>query len=149
MDAVNFIEIGRVNAAGNSQTTLHYAFTDDMPENGQINYCRIKEIDINNNTKKYKIVSTAGCGLNQSTVEVNNTQNGDVFITVNAQLDNETFSFKVFDLLGKLIKEEQPILSKGLNKFKLSVPGISQSVYMLSITGSDIQKSQKIILNGE
>lgn len=149
LDAINFIEIGKVNAAGNSQTTLNYAFTDDMPEKGQINYYRVKEIDLNNNTKKYKIVSTANCGLNQSTVDVMNTQNGEVFITVNALFENEIITFKVFDLLGKLIKEEQPVLSKGLNKFKLSVPGISQSVYMLNITGSDIQKSQKIILNGE
>lgn len=148
LDAVNFIEIGRLNAAGYSQSTLYYSFTDHQPE-ASVSYYRIKEIDMNGNAKKYKVVSTANCGISDNQVEIANTESGEVFITVNAKSEQENFSFKVFDLLGKLIKDESPAMQKGLNKFKLSVPGISKSVYMLSVTGSDIQKSQKIILNGE
>ncbi len=43
-DALNFVFIGRVSAAGNSQVPVSYYFTDNYPENG-LNYYRLKQTD--------------------------------------------------------------------------------------------------------
>lgn len=45
-DAVNFVNIGRVAAAGISSTPRNYAFIDDQPQAGP-NYYRLKQVDRN------------------------------------------------------------------------------------------------------
>lgn len=49
-DAMNFVYIGRVAAAGNSTGQRSYRFTDAQPLNGN-NYYRLKQVDIDNRSK--------------------------------------------------------------------------------------------------
>lgn len=44
-DAVNFINIGKVAASGNSQVAIEYSFTDQHPVVG-LNYYRLKQVDV-------------------------------------------------------------------------------------------------------
>jgi hypothetical protein len=45
-DAINFVYIGRITAAGNSSREINYSFTDHQPLNG-VNYYRLKQVDLN------------------------------------------------------------------------------------------------------
>ncbi|MBK8341356.1 MAG: hypothetical protein IPK99_15840 [Flavobacteriales bacterium] len=54
-DGAQFTEIGRVPAAGNSQSTLHYAHRDEAPLIG-LNYYRLSEVDRDGNLRRSSTV---------------------------------------------------------------------------------------------
>jgi hypothetical protein len=55
-DGQNWTEIGRVNAAGNSVSPLHYSFADEQPYSG-VCYYRLKEVDRDGNAMISKTVT--------------------------------------------------------------------------------------------
>jgi hypothetical protein len=55
-DGQNWTEIGRVHAAGNSASPLHYSFVDEQPYTG-ICYYRLKEVDRDGNAMVSKTVT--------------------------------------------------------------------------------------------
>ena len=52
-DAITYEEIAKLDAAGNSNQTLNYSFTDKFPHPGN-NYYRLKQVDINGAEKTFK-----------------------------------------------------------------------------------------------
>ncbi len=149
IDALNFNEVGRINAAGNSSKGLSYSYTDltNTDNNTSVFYYRLKEIDINNSAKKYNILSTQNCNKKTDLIDVANSSDGKVFISFNSSNDSE-YTIKIFDLVGKLLKEENQIANKGLYKMQLETTGLPQSIYLLTINGNGLIKNQKVVING-
>ncbi len=146
MDAINFTEIGKVNAAGNSKQRLSYAFTDILSNNNEsIFYYRVQEVDTDGNIKKYKILSTGDCEQKHGDIQIANTVDGRVFVTFSSQKETE-FTLSVYNLLGTLVKEEKVIGKKGLTKVQLDTQGIQQSVYLLKVNGNSASKNQKVAI---
>ncbi len=149
-DGANFYQIATINAAGQSNTNLHYSYFDaqnNRTQDDKVFYYRVKEVDVFGNVKKYKVLSTKSCSDKPNSVEIANTSGGQVFITFQSSA-SEQYSIKIYDLLGKLIKEETPLVTRGLYKMQLETAGLPQSVYLLQVSGSQVQKSQKVLLNG-
>lgn len=143
-DANEFTNIGRVNAAGESKVKLSYSFVD-RTENTTLTYYRIKEVDVNGNVKKYKILSTQHCAIKLSNIEIANTVDGKVFVTFNSEAKTE-YTLGVYNLLGSLIKEEKISATEGLNKIRLDTQGIQSSVYLLKVSGNNLTKNQKVVI---
>ncbi|MBR5643881.1 MAG: T9SS type A sorting domain-containing protein [Salinivirgaceae bacterium] len=75
IDGVNFVTIGYVDGAGNSNSLLNYQFADNAPEQGQL-YYRLSQVDFDG-TREYadKIVTVlyAGDDFDQLTIVPNPT----------------------------------------------------------------------------
>jgi hypothetical protein len=143
-NGTEFFEIATLKAAGNSQQTLFYSYSDEV-QNQNTLYYRIKEVDMNGNIKKYKIVSTQACHSNDNNIDIANTNDGKVFITFNS-FENTSYEIALYDLVGQLIKKEIINCSKGLNKIQLDTQGIQQSVYLLKVSGNNTAKNQKVAI---
>lgn len=146
-DAVSFSQIAQIKAAGNSKKNLYYSYIDHIGSDMQnISYYRIKEVDVNGNSKKYKVLSSQNCNLKSTEISISNTQDGIVFISINSSKECE-YSFKIYNLMGILVKEEKANLSKGLNKIQLQTQNIQQSVYLLNVSGNGVTKNQKVAIS--
>ena len=75
IDGVNFVTVGYVDGAGNSNSLLNYQFADNAPEQGQL-YYRLSQVDFDG-TREYadKIVTVlyAGDDFDQLTIVPNPT----------------------------------------------------------------------------
>jgi hypothetical protein len=148
LNGIDFNEAGRVPAAGNSKKELDYSYTDNVLSemNQNLIYYRIKEVDIFGNVKKYKILQSNNCNDKESTIQIANTINGEVFVTINSSKAS-SYTIELYDLLGRLMFTEQINANKGLNKSKLTSQSLSQSVYMISVQGNGIVKNQKVVIS--
>lgn len=147
-NGIDFIDIAHVNAAGNSKNNLNYSYIDNnLSENTQtLVYYRIKEVDIYGNVKKYKILQSSNCKTTESTINITNTINGEVFITINSAMPS-SYTIQLYNLLGQPVLTEQFSVNKGLNKSKLDTHYLLQSVYMISVEGNGIIKNQKVVIS--
>lgn len=106
MDGKTFESIGRLVAAGNSNSLRTYAFTDKNPHSGK-SYYRLQSIDLNETAAYSKVVSVRlGERNSVTTLSVYpNPFNGRAF---NIQIDaNEAVIIKLHDAIGRLVYTEQ------------------------------------------
>ena len=101
INGYQFEKIGRVKAAGNSNTITSYDFTDRLPVKG-MNYYRLKQVDLDgafsySETKKVEIKTDMPLF-----VLYNNPSNGSA-ITVKTA--NTAALLGIFDIAGKKLKE--------------------------------------------
>jgi hypothetical protein len=59
-DGINWMAIGTIAGAGNSNTLLHYSFTCD-PSTGNIDYYRLKQTDLNGEYNYSWLISIVNC----------------------------------------------------------------------------------------
>ncbi len=75
-----------------------------------------------------------------------NPSKSDVYVNFKA-LKNSTYSVKVLDLSGKIILNINKDLKEGNNIFKLDLEILNEGIYFISISNSEINLTQKIIIS--
>jgi len=148
-DGINFTQIGRVEATGNSTSDQDYKFSDrdvNMERNDVVQYYRIKMVDIDG---EYKY----------SGVRVVNFTRSDIDFTINAfpnpttdfvqlnltGLDNTSTdrpTLRIFSNTGELVRSQ--VLNSDLGKIDMSdLPG---SLYHFMIDYKGQQFNEKIVV---
>ncbi|WP_066758035.1 hypothetical protein [Crocinitomix algicola] len=95
-DGVNFINLTKINAAGNSTTPIHYSYTDQRSFTGPISYYRLKTTDFEGNftfSTIKSIKNKKNCVLNYA--------NG--YLYYNLPDLNEYFELHVYSPNGQFI----------------------------------------------
>jgi hypothetical protein len=100
VDGSTFTAIGEVSAAGNSTATTGYTFIDFHPAAGNVNYYRLKQIDINNRYTYSSIRSLKTSAEYLSILKGIVNPFKDQFRMFTTSKD---FSFSISDLSGKLM----------------------------------------------
>lgn len=148
-DGVNFTQIGRVEAAGNSSTDQDYKFSDrevNMERNDVVQYYRIKMVDIDG---EYKYSGVRVVNFTRS--EIDFTINAFPNPTVNyvqlelIGLDNtstERPMLNVYSNTGELIRAE--VLNSDLGKIDMS--NLPSSLYHFIIDYKGQRYTEKVIL---
>jgi CubicO group peptidase (beta-lactamase class C family) len=137
-DAVNFVTIGQVKGAGNSTKPVNYSFTDTHPLTG-INYYRIKQTDLNNQSSISKTIAL------HYTANQNNNVNlypnpANSFIQLSFTQTQNNFDVEIMNPLG------QPLLRTS-NQCKIDISQLSRGVYFLKINAGNnlfVKKFQKL-----
>ena len=140
-DAKEFIQLGRVEAKGNSSATQQYKFLDNKPLNGN-NYYRLKMVDADGKFEFSRMISIDN-GANSVAFELlGNPASGR---EIKFLLKNENAAnVSLFDLSGKAIRFS---LSKTGNEFTLKPKGnISSGLYILSLQRSNAGAITKKVL---
>lgn len=123
-------DIGRVVAAGNSNTENNYRFVDAQPLAG-LNYYRIRQEDIDARYSYSKVVAVRFNGSKSSfTVRSNPTSNGIVQLGINSAI-----VLNVYTSAGRLIKTQR--LQEGTATIDLR--GYAKGMYLLQ-AGNDVKK---------
>ena len=146
-DGLNFIPIGRINGAGNSQQIIKYTFTDYDLSPG-LNYYRIKQTDYDGkfSYSPIEIISnlaerTENMTLNFYPVPANDYINLDM----NSPSDMET-QIKIVDMLGNTVFEKSMVFHTGYNHFELELGNLPKGVYFILFPERQGFKSARFIV---
>ncbi len=130
-DAINFIALGSVDAAGFSTMPLNYQFTDNAPENA-INYYRLKMVDIDYTYEYSNIIA-----INNINIFISN----DIVLFPNPTTDNlfanitsaskQDMNIVVLDMSGRIISTTQVVLAEGKNIVPLNSYMLAAGNYIL------------------
>ncbi len=134
----DFSEIGRVNAAGNSNEIINYSFRDEHPLRG-ISYYRLNEFDFNGAWSLSKtIVSKSITDKNELLIFIN-----DENLLVNIISENdETVPLNIFDINGKEVLSKNIIANQTYN---ISISNLSHGFYFAKIVSNGAVVSQKFV----
>lgn len=150
IDGINWKEITKIKATGNSLNYKHYQYEDYSFINNEINYYRLKQTDFSGDFEYSNIIS------------IESSENIETYLSdIHPNPTNENIYFNVFtsqsgianieliDFMGNsIIKEEQPINS-GKNDLKTDMSNLKNGIYILKITTLNDGKciNQKVIKN--
>ena len=68
-----------------------------------------------------------------------------VHVTFNSD-KQESLVFRLFDMRGRLVVQEQVVSSEGLNHMVLNIRPVADASYIMTITGSEFSESKKFFL---
>ncbi|HYF30984.1 MAG TPA: T9SS type A sorting domain-containing protein [Chitinophagaceae bacterium] len=124
-----FEAIATIDAAGNSNTPLHYSFTDRNTTANKIIYYRLKQTDRDDQFTYSKII-TAGCAANEREVHLFPNP-ADKEITVSLRNSNQKIhSITVFDVSGRRVRTVQFAPSASIT---MDVRSLQKGVYWMQI----------------
>jgi hypothetical protein len=136
-----FSEIGFVNAAGNSNVTRNYRFTDPSPVKG-INYYRLRIVD-NDNTFKYSLIKNVrNLGVADLSIAPNPVQQ-TMRITIDAD-KAEKATISITDPSGKRVSLTTANIVSGTNYIEVPVSNIAKGSYIVLVQLTDQTIVRKI-----
>ena len=131
-DAINFVEIGRVKGAGNSNVNLDYKFIDESPFNG-INYYRLRQTDFDEKTSISDVVAIEMKKEGELSVYPNPSSDQITIANINNNLTNSFLT--IYDVQGKIVMSEN--ITTNLNYLNLDVSGFENGLYFIKVITSD------------
>ena len=144
-NGTDYTEIGRVNAAGNSSTSLNYQFTDAQPSAGG-NYYRLKQVDKNNSFQysPVKKITLNNLGLSLQAGPNPFSNQVELLISGDARL---VLTANVSDVNGKLLRQVKFMKTETSMKKIIDLSNLSSGVYILQVSGDGVSFVQKLIKN--
>lgn len=144
-NGIDFFEIGRYSAAGNSNSILHYHFKDETPEEG-ISYYQLVEYDWDGQFQKSKIVTV---DLNSNGVILlrafPNPTSGMSNFEFSLE-DASAFSLSVFDVLGREVCVFHGTGAEGKNIIELSMPSLADGQYHVRLSIENVNTSSVLLI---
>ncbi len=139
-DAVHFEAIGKVNAAGNSNTGRQYTFKDNQPFNGN-NFYRLKQVDKDERTVVSKVVKVYFGEEIMVTLSPNPAKD---LVTVTLNNFHEQTTLQVLNNTGQVLK--QLIVRANTQRIPIKINGLSPGVYLVkAISQSKIYNATLVI----
>jgi hypothetical protein len=131
-DGVTFVELGRVDGAGNSTQLLNYFFNDMNPFEGT-NYYRLKQTDFNGH---YTYSSMISLDFHRGNMSVNNIHpnptNGEVNFDFASPEETE-IHYIITDVTGRVVADERKIVKAGVTTIGTLIPDEGAGIYSLKI----------------
>jgi hypothetical protein len=134
-----WVVIGRVAAAGNSNAIARYQTKDMLPSKG-INYYRLKQVDLDDQFK-YSDVKTAFFSNEASVILFPNPASEQV--TVYLPGNTSLATIRITDMNGKLVKE----LYSSDETIQFQVSGFAKGMYVVKMFGKGIKEERKLVVN--
>lgn len=141
-DAINYRQLARIPAAGNSSGNRLYSYLDVTATD--INYYRLKMVDIDGANKLSDVVIVKNNGLTQAISALTNPFRDHISIRF-AKLPKGDVSLKLVDLSGRLISS-QKILNPVSSIIRFDYDAVlSKGIYILQAENQGIQYFIKLI----
>jgi hypothetical protein len=145
-DGINFEDIGRVAAAGNSSTTVSYNYTDNASANSGMIYYRLEQVDVDGTPHHSDIKSISNNGFFQNIhlypVPVKKGQNASLEMISEA---NENILVEIYDNPGKVVSSGQYEVAEGTSTIELNTSILASGLYHLRITGSSSRTAKFVV----
>lgn len=141
-----FVTIGIVDGAGNSNELLKYTFVDFV-NTSDVQYYRLRQVDFDGKSSDLKTIPVdcngdLAFGINSASLDANS---GNLEINFNGLTDQE-YQINLMDLSGKVIFSDSYIAANdGKNQAVSYFKPVAQGVYVVSLTNkSGITKFSKV-----
>ncbi|MDB5227452.1 MAG: hypothetical protein JWN78_1645, partial [Bacteroidota bacterium] len=128
-DAINFVKVGEVKAAGNSNMMRTYSYDDHDVTGGVIYYYQVREVDNDSHSQLTNIVNAK---LDKDKFEL-------ISIYPNPTIENTTITMytkdvmditlTVYNDIGELMRTEGKQLKEGMNLWTISTETWAKGVY--------------------
>ena len=139
-DGVTFLNVGKVNGAGNSNASLDYNFTDKTPASGT-NYYRLSQVDFDGKTTLSNPVSVNISFVN-STMQVYAMPNSaNLIINISTDIASAG-QLIVYNLNGQKVYEQAVSLTKGNNDLSINLSNTDKGIFIATYS-SDTQLLKK------
>lgn len=142
-DGDHFIDIDKVNAAGNVNSILHYNYTDNG-DKGDYLY-RLMEFDFDGSSS---ILAVAASNCSENANQSFNAWFNDDSEIISVEFDAISagkYQLQLFDVTGKLISSKEITVSNsGKVMDFINVPGLSTGVYSVVLFNSTTYNSAKV-----
>jgi len=129
-DGQDFVDIGRVEGTGTTNTSTAYQFTDNSPLNGE-NFYRIKQIDFDGSVDLSKLVVVSF--KNNDGVKLNsfpNPANETLHVTINGEHTMQMAY--VYNMQGKIVKTIKLSLTN-THQFDINISDLEDGLYFLKM----------------
>ncbi|MNK00670.1 hypothetical protein D3C87_184590 [compost metagenome] len=127
-DGISFSKIGKVKAAGNSETNKVYSFIDFNPAKG-VNYYKLNQVDKDGSKEQSKLVAV-NAKLTESIFKIHKKDAANFQVTISA-LATAATKVIITDILGQKRYEAKVNLTTGINYIIVPAQNISKGIYIL------------------
>ncbi len=139
-DGQNFTSIGFVNtqAPGGGTSNLTYNFIDDNINKAAVHYYKLRQVDINNQSKNSGIVTIKGEQTTVFTIDgiAPNPVQNNLIASISSPTKNR-INLQVIDMMGRMVQQQQVIIQEGTNVIPVNVSTLRSGIYLLKTISSD------------
>ncbi len=135
VDGIVFEEMDKVKAARTSSKLKDYKYTDKNPFPGEINYYRLRQVDL---TGEFKYSNIEAVAINDPKGQFNiypNPTNGNAEILYHTAYESD-YHIKIYDYTAKLVLSHHFKSVPGKNIIPLDLNGFSKGVYFVTLQGN-------------
>lgn len=138
-NGTDFITIGTIPAAGNSNTLRNYSYEDlqGISLKGKTLYYRIHETDMNGQSFYTAVKNVKIPGYAAKFSLAFNPVHNEALINYESDEMN-VVRIKVIDDMGRIIFTTQTKVTAGINKINLPVTSLSKGIYTIQLSGNKI-----------
>ena len=142
-DGNSFSPIGNVAAKGNSNIKINYSTPDQQPLQGN-NFYRLKIMDADGKFTYSKIVVV---NINDQLFTLNIFPNpASAILFVTASGENEKAIFRIVDVSGRKLHEEEVILNRN-SSFTIDINTLPKGTYILQLNTKEKIRSRRFVKN--
>ncbi len=144
-DAVNFINIGKVNAAGLSSSQMSYSFTDDISQlkTNKV-YYRLQQEDKDGKITLSNIAAISITGRTLQFLLLPNPARNYFTIIPDGSIDLNKTTISISSVSGKVLIQQK---LSGVGNQKINISSLPKGIYVVSlITNGNIQ-TQKLVVD--
>jgi hypothetical protein len=143
-DGVDFTKIGSIKGNGTTNSVSNYSFSDfegPLSING-INYYRLRQIDFNGNATTSKVLTITRDKKAQEGIIKTYPSATDAILNVDFNANTDV-TFKVIDVLGRLVLTKTVQNNNGSNSTQIDVSALTNGVYILSFETATTKRVEK------
>jgi len=144
-----WIPIGELPAAGNSQQVVEYRFTDPQPSGEPVVYYRLRQTDLDGQEEVFDVVPLMNCTATDITLLVYPNPVMDVLHVVAkvAGSAEENYTLELLDAMGRPVKQHTIGIAAGQGTADLDLAGLAAGSYTLALRdamGSSVSRTQVV-----
>lgn len=142
-NAVDFTEVGTVNAAGNSNSAIEYAWIDQGVEGNA--YYKLVSVDHDGSLQESHIVFlTSPCGDELDFAVGPIPAKGDIKVTFPTyDFTGKSGEFEVVDILGRVISKQSRVLR---NSMSFDITHLTKGSYFLRLNVDGVVRVKKFVV---
>lgn len=128
-NGIDFFSIAIIPGAGNSNVKLLYSYNDN--DNEDVFYYRLKQTDYDGSYTNSKIITIEPC-FNKNNFDIYSQGGNTLTVYVNSD-ENENYTLTIYNILSQIIFTKQISTSIGINRMKIELDNIDNSMYLASL----------------
>lgn len=147
LDGITWETIATITGAGTSNEPKYYSYRD-FDAKGNTFYYSIKQVDFDGTQHDGPIANTSCAApviLSANQLNIYGNQHDLVFISYNSDKD-DYIQVNIYDLLGQIIYQNTFTTTAGMNTFRISLPNLSKSYYMIEVISTEKHEVKKLLL---
>ena len=144
VDGINWFEIAKYIAAGNSTTVIDYEFVDDSKLSRELVYYRLLQFDLDGKSAIYGPISSACQDVNEFEMVVAPNPNNGQFTLQIASMEKQEVKMELYNSNGLLVEIKSLSINEGVSMEYMDFSQLKPGIYNLQIQHSNGISNRKI-----